>query len=162
MASWFQELVQTDSSEAWNRHEAGRARLSMLPALDVRDLSVVFDTEEGPLAAVRGVSFRLDSGEVLGIVGESGSGKSVTGLALIGLLQPPGRVAGGSVRLLGQEILGLPEPELRPLRPAPGTDGSHGRADMSPRSTCLSGEQRANGPVPLVRAASPGSRWCSR
>lgn len=86
------------------------------PALEVRNLSVGFDTRNGLIAALRDVSFSVGEGEVLGLVGESGSGKSLTGLAILGLLDAPGRVTGGSIRLDGQELLGRPEAELRKLR----------------------------------------------
>jgi peptide/nickel transport system ATP-binding protein len=85
-------------------------------ALEVSDLSLGFDTRKGMIAALREVSFSVRQGEVLGLVGESGSGKSLTGLAILGLIDPPGRVTGGSIRLDGQELLGLPETELRRLR----------------------------------------------
>ena len=86
------------------------------PILSVRDLTVTFAAREGLLTAVNGVSFEVGRGEVLGLVGESGSGKSVTGLAILGLIDPPGRVAAGSVRLSGEELIGKPEAELRGLR----------------------------------------------
>jgi peptide/nickel transport system ATP-binding protein len=63
--------------------------------LSVRDLRVEFATRKGPLVALDGVSFAIAPGEVLGVVGESGAGKSLTGLAIIGLLDSPGRIAGG-------------------------------------------------------------------
>ncbi len=86
------------------------------PILSVRDLVVRFGTREGVLTAVNGVSFDLYPGEVLGLVGESGSGKSVTGLAILGLIDAPGRIASGSIMLDGAELLGRPEEELRSLR----------------------------------------------
>ena len=88
------------------------------PVLEVRDLQTHFFTRGGVLKAVEGVSFTLDRGEVLGLVGESGSGKSVTGFSLMGLVDPPGKVVGGSVRLNGQELVGLPEHRMRKLRGA--------------------------------------------
>ncbi|ODT44764.1 MAG: ABC transporter [Methylobacterium sp. SCN 67-24] len=84
--------------------------------LEVRDLSTHFFTSAGVVKAVDGVSFSLRRGEVMGLVGESGSGKSVTGFSIIGLIDPPGRVAGGSVKLEGRELTGLPQDELRALR----------------------------------------------
>jgi peptide/nickel transport system ATP-binding protein len=86
------------------------------PILSVRDLAVTFSTREGLVTAVNGVSFDVHRGEVLGLVGESGSGKSVTGLAILGLIDPPGRVAGGSILLDGEELVGKPEEGLRTLR----------------------------------------------
>jgi len=84
--------------------------------LDVSDLQTEFATRDGVLRAVQGVSFSLDRGQVLGLVGESGSGKSVTGFSILGLIDPPGRIAGGSVRFDGQELVGAPEERLRALR----------------------------------------------
>src|SRR4051794_21233165 len=88
----------------------------MTPVLSVRDLAVSFGTREGVLTAVHGVSLELRRGEVLGLVGESGSGKSVTGLAILGLIDPPGRITRGSIALAGEELIGKPEVELRRLR----------------------------------------------
>ncbi len=84
--------------------------------LEVNDLQTEFATRDGVLRAVQGVSFSLDRGQVLGLVGESGSGKSVTGFSILGLIDPPGRIAGGSVRFDGQELVGAPEERLRALR----------------------------------------------
>ena len=89
----------------------------MNPALlQVRDLRTYFETRAGTIKAVDGISFTLERGEILGLVGESGSGKSVTGFSLIGLLDPPGRIAGGSVVFQGKELVGLPQAEMRKLR----------------------------------------------
>jgi peptide/nickel transport system ATP-binding protein len=85
------------------------------PLLEVRDLTVEFVGESGPVPAVRGLSYTLSRGEVLGIVGESGSGKSVSSLAVMGLL-PPSATVSGSVRLRGQELLGLPDRRLARIR----------------------------------------------
>jgi peptide/nickel transport system ATP-binding protein len=84
--------------------------------LEVRDLRVEFPTRRETLTAVDGVSFHIDAGEVLGLVGESGAGKSLTGAAIIGLLEPPGRVAGGEVVLEGERIDALPHERLRRIR----------------------------------------------
>ena len=65
------------------------------PVLSVHNLQVEFATRRSTLRAIDGVSFDIAKGEVLGVVGESGAGKSVTGLAVIGLIDPPGRIAGG-------------------------------------------------------------------
>ena len=86
------------------------------PVLQVEDLAVEFPTRRGVLTAVDGVSFHIDPGEVLGVVGESGAGKSITGSAVIGLLEPPGRVARGRVLLRGVRIDGLPEDAMRQVR----------------------------------------------
>ena len=83
--------------------------------LEVEDLTVAFPTDEGLVEAVRGVSFSLEPGKVLGIAGESGSGKSVTSLAIMGLLPRSARVA-GSVRFRGQELLALGERGLEKIR----------------------------------------------
>ncbi|MGH8740476.1 MAG: ABC transporter ATP-binding protein [Burkholderiales bacterium] len=84
--------------------------------LEASHLRVEFPTRRGKLVAVDDVSFGIAPGEVLGVVGESGAGKSVTGMALIGLLEPPGRIAGGAVRLEGRRIDNLPHEELRRVR----------------------------------------------
>jgi peptide/nickel transport system ATP-binding protein len=84
--------------------------------LQVRDLQTHFFTRAGVVKAVDGVSFDVGVGEVVGLVGESGSGKSVTGLSILGLIDPPGRIVGGSVRLAGQELVGLEREALRALR----------------------------------------------
>ncbi|HZY19925.1 MAG TPA: ABC transporter ATP-binding protein [Ramlibacter sp.] len=86
-----------------------------MPLLDVQDLAVTLQTQRGPVRAVRDMGFTLERGQTLGLVGESGCGKSVTALALMGLL-PENARATGSVRLNGQELLGLPESQLRRLR----------------------------------------------
>ncbi|MDQ8730971.1 ABC transporter ATP-binding protein [Bradyrhizobium sp. LHD-71] len=86
------------------------------PLLSIRELRVEFPTRRGILTAVDGVSFDIAPGEVLGVVGESGAGKSLTGAAIIGLLDPPGRIAGGEVLLKGQRIDNLPPEGLRRIR----------------------------------------------
>ncbi len=84
--------------------------------LEVDNLQTEFATRDGVLRAVQGVSFAIDRGQILGLVGESGSGKSVTGFSILGLIDPPGRIAGGSVRFDGQELVGAAEERLRALR----------------------------------------------
>jgi peptide/nickel transport system ATP-binding protein len=86
------------------------------PLLSVRDLKVEFPTRQGLLTAVDGISFDVARGEVLGIVGESGAGKSLTGAAIIRLLEPPGRIAGGEVRLEGERIDDLSPEAFRRVR----------------------------------------------
>src|SRR5690606_10679403 len=86
------------------------------PALSVRNLTVEFPTRRGTLMAVNDASFDIMPGEVLGVVGESGVGKSMTANAIIGLLEPPGRVAGGEVRLKGERIDNLPPRAMRRIR----------------------------------------------
>jgi len=84
--------------------------------LEVKDLTVQFPTRRAVLTAVDSISFSIAPGEVLGVVGESGAGKSITGLAIIGLLEPPGRIAAGEVRLEGQRIDHLRHEEMRRIR----------------------------------------------
>jgi len=84
--------------------------------LTVEALRVEFPTRHGTLHAVNGISFAIAAGEVLGVVGESGAGKSVTGSAVIGLIDPPGRIAGGQIRLSGRRIDNLPEEAMRRIR----------------------------------------------
>ena len=84
--------------------------------LEVKDLRVEFPTRRGTLTALDRVSFQIREGEILGVVGESGAGKSITGMAVIGLLEPPGRIAGGEVRLEGRRIDNLPREEMRKVR----------------------------------------------
>lgn len=84
--------------------------------LDVQDLTVEFPTRRGTLRALDGVSLSIQPGEVLGVVGESGAGKSLTGAAIIGLLEPPGRVAGGAVLLDGTRIDQLNDDQMRRIR----------------------------------------------
>lgn len=86
------------------------------PLLSVKDLRVEFPTRRGVLTAIDGISFNLREGEVLGVVGESGAGKSITGTAVIGLLEPPGRIAGGEIRLKGERIDNLSPAAMRKLR----------------------------------------------
>ena len=87
-----------------------------MPLLSVRDLTVEFPTRRGLLRALDRVSFDIDAGEVLGVVGESGAGKSLTGAAIIGLLEPPGRIAGGEIVLGGQRIDNLHHEAMRHIR----------------------------------------------
>lgn len=83
-----------------------------MAVLEVRDLEVSFKD----VRILRGVSFDLEAGETLGVVGESGCGKSMTGFAIMGMLQSPGRITGGSIKLSGRELVGLREKELRNIR----------------------------------------------
>ena len=86
------------------------------PLLEVINLNTLFETPEGKAPVVHDVSFRIERGETLGLVGESGSGKSVTALSIMRLVQPPGRIVSGEIRLNGEDILGLSESEMRKIR----------------------------------------------
>jgi len=85
------------------------------PVLEVNDLAVSFPSESGRVRAVRGLSYQVSPGEVLGIVGESGSGKSVSSLAVMGLLPPQARIT-GSIKFQGRELIGLNDGELSKIR----------------------------------------------
>jgi len=84
--------------------------------LEIDSLTVEFPTRRGILRALDGISLSIDEGEILGVVGESGAGKSLTGVAVIGLLEPPGRIAGGQIRLNGKRIDNLPYEAMRRIR----------------------------------------------
>ncbi|MFM2399824.1 MAG: hypothetical protein RL341_1981 [Pseudomonadota bacterium] len=86
------------------------------PLLEVKHLRVEFPTRRGILTAIDDVSFSINPGEVLGVVGESGAGKSITGTAIIGLLEPPGRIAKGEILLNGRRIDNLGYDEMRKIR----------------------------------------------
>ena len=89
----------------------------MSSLLEVRDLRTLFTGDDGEFAVVDGISFSVDAGRTLAIVGESGCGKSVTSLSIMGLLpKPHGRIAGGSIRFEGRELVGAPEQQLQDLR----------------------------------------------
>jgi peptide/nickel transport system ATP-binding protein len=88
----------------------------MSALLEVRGLQTQFDTRAGIVRAVDGVDFTLQAGEVLGLVGESGSGKTVASFSILGLIDPPGRIAGGSVKFKGEELVGAAPERLRSLR----------------------------------------------
>ncbi len=93
-----------------NQHEPG------VSLLQVRNLRVEFASRHGRLRALDDISFDIAPGEILGVVGESGAGKSLTGAAIIGLLEPPGRVTGGEILLQGRRIDNLPDHEMRRIR----------------------------------------------
>ncbi|MDJ1157332.1 ABC transporter ATP-binding protein [Chelatococcus sp. SYSU_G07232] len=86
------------------------------PVLEVRGARVEFPTRRGTLVATDGVSFDIGPGEILGMVGESGAGKSLTGMAVIGLLEPPGRLAAGEIHLDGERIDNLPPRRRQAIR----------------------------------------------
>ncbi len=86
------------------------------PLLQVSGLATHFFTRAGVARAVDGVALAVDRGRILGLVGESGSGKSVTGFSILGLVDPPGRIVGGSIMFAGRELVGMPAESLRQLR----------------------------------------------
>lgn len=90
----------------------------MTATLKVEKLETHFPTRDGIVRAVDGVSFEIAPGEILGLVGESGSGKSITGFSILGLIDPPGRIAGGQVLFKGENITAASERHMRTLRGA--------------------------------------------
>src|SRR6516165_10418837 len=84
--------------------------------LAIENLSTHFYARNGVFKSVDGIDLRIHAGEVLGLVGESGSGKTVTGWSILGLVDPPGRIVAGSIRLNGTELVGAPEEQLRRMR----------------------------------------------
>ncbi len=90
--------------------------MSTPPLLQVKNLRVEFPTRRGTLLALDDISFDIAPGEILGVVGESGAGKSLTGAAIIGLLEPPGRITGGEIVLAGLRIDKLPHEQMRAIR----------------------------------------------
>lgn len=92
------------------------SRTMTTPLLSVSHLRLEFPTRHGTLVALDDVSFDIAPSEILGVVGESGAGKSLTGASIIGLLDPPGRIAGGEIRFEGRRIDNLPDEEMRKVR----------------------------------------------
>jgi peptide/nickel transport system ATP-binding protein len=88
----------------------------MTALLEIRDLATHFATATGIVKAVDGVSFDVHAGEIVGLVGESGSGKTITGFSILGLIDAPGRIVAGSIKLEGRELVGRKQGELRKLR----------------------------------------------
>ena len=84
--------------------------------LEVENLQTHFPTRAGLVRAVNGVSFYLDSGELLGLVGESGCGKSITALSIMRLIAPPGKIVGGEIIFDGKNLLQLSDAEMRQIR----------------------------------------------
>src|SRR5690606_3569952 len=95
------------------RRAQSEAALMTQPLLSVRDLSVVFHLRRGDFTAVNSISFDIMPGEVLGVVGESGAGKSMTGTAIMGLVDRPGEVTAREILLKGERIDGLGEEAMR-------------------------------------------------
>ena len=122
------------------------------PLLSVRDLVVEIPTRNGVLRPVDGVSYDLAPGEILGVVGESGAGKSMTGNAVIGLLDRPARIASGEVLLKGKRIDNLPADAMRRLRVV-GRDGAALRCeslDGNKISFIFDTETKFNSPMPII------------
>src|SRR5438874_10902293 len=86
------------------------------PVLAISNLKTYFRTRGGVFKSADGVDLQIHTGEVLGLVGESGSGKTVTGLSILGLIDPPGRIVEGSIRLDGTELVGASEETMRQIR----------------------------------------------
>jgi len=112
-----EESLRYPPAHVQSRRPSGIRLSQNKPALEVTDLKTVFDTQDGVVHAVNGVSFTLNEGEFLGVVGESGSGKSVTMMSLLKLIpMPPGRIDSGTVFFGGQDLLTLELDELRKVR----------------------------------------------
>ena len=119
--------------------------------LEIEDLVVHFDTDAGPVQAVDGVGLNVEAGEIIGLVGESGSGKSVTGLAILGLIRPPGRIVRGAVRFEGNDIVRMTEAQRRALSRAPNRVGATKPAHLpEPRDH----RRRADRPIEPVARGS--------
>src|SRR4030095_4379281 len=100
-----QNLTNTDPDEARNT-----------AVLEVKDLRVHYATPSGDVIAVNGVDLKVFEGETIGLVGESGSGKSTLAMAILRLVQPPGRIVSGKVQLHETDLMALSEAELRQMR----------------------------------------------
>ena len=109
-------LFSEAASQQTDERAGGAAPAVGPPILEVQDLSTSFFTSHGEFCAADRISFVVHRGEILGVVGESGSGKTVTALSLLRLVDPPGRIVGGSVRLEGEELLSKSEREMQALR----------------------------------------------
>jgi oligopeptide/dipeptide ABC transporter ATP-binding protein len=124
----------------------------LTPALEVTDLTTHIDLSRAVVKAVGNVDLQIAEGETLGLVGESGCGKSMLGLSVLGLLPPGGHIVGGSIKVEGRELVGLPESELRKVR---GNDVAmifqDSQSSLNPTKSI--GEQVAE-PVRLHRGAS--------
>ena len=91
-------------------------RHTVEPILEISDLQTHFFTKAGILRAVDGVSFEIGAGEIVGLVGESGSGKSITGFSIIGLVDSPGKIIGGSIKFKGQDLNDLSNEQMQQVR----------------------------------------------
>src|SRR5919201_3046030 len=98
------------------RMDAGRRAAEPDAVLEVKGLRVHYQTSGGDIIAVNGVDFGVRKGEIVGLVGESGSGKSTVAMAILRLIQPPGRVVSGAVRIMGTDMLALSERQLWAVR----------------------------------------------
>src|SRR5262245_58204437 len=107
---------QSDRPSQGFADDARLARRNGEVALDVVGLSVEFALPDGVLPAVRDISFAVGRGQRVGVVGESGSGKSVTALAILGLIDHPGRISGGQVWFGNKNLVGLSEKQLEKVR----------------------------------------------
>ena len=86
------------------------------PLLELRDLVVEYGTDRGPVTAVNGISLSINRGQIVGLAGESGCGKSTIANAILQVLRPPGRIAGGQILFDGRDLVGLPQSEQRRIR----------------------------------------------
>ncbi len=111
-------LRQPDRRRAERRLQS-EAEGKMSALLQIEDLRVTFNTRHGPVTALDSVSLSVNAGETLGVVGESGCGKSITALSVMGLIpSPPGKIAGGAIRLAGEDLTRATEARMRALRGA--------------------------------------------
>ena len=129
------------------------------PLLAVEDLTLAFPGTGGWHPVIRGLSFEVAAGELVGLVGESGSGKSLTALAIMGLVPSPGRILAGSLRFRGQELLGLPEARRRKYRGRSSgghrLPGAHDRPE--PGAHHRHPDRRGGAPAPQPETR-PGAR----
>ena len=112
LGDWMRDAFNPEAADGVN----GRTR--KMPLLEVQHLRIEFPTRRGVLVPVDDISFVVERGEILGVVGESGAGKSLTGMAIVGLLEPPGRIAGGRILFEGDRIDDLSTERYRRLRGA--------------------------------------------